>query len=70
MDSGKWLMIAVVVLFVLIMALAVWSDENQCSEVGKIMQVETYYSHAAGCFIEVEEGQWIPLESYKYSSPE
>ena len=52
--------------FGIIFGLSYLLDPPACAAQTQDMQMESRWSFAGGCQIEVAPGQWIPLENYHY----
>ena len=64
-DTCLELVIYAIVLIVLGLGVRAWSGYS-CSVQTQDMGFDHRYSWVAGCQIEVEEGKWIPLDSYYF----
>lgn len=71
-DLSDWIepIVIVLVLFLLVsgavVGLSYFFDPRACAAQTQDMQMESRWSFAGGCQIEVAPGQWIPLENYHY----
>lgn len=44
-------------------------NQRQCQEIGQKMDVPYYWTYETACMIEIN-GQWMPLEAYRYRADE
>ncbi len=64
-DGCFELILTLIFLAVLIAGAKAWSS-YACDVKTRDMGFNNRYSYVAGCQIEVEEGKWIPLDSYYF----
>ena len=68
MSDWDWGIIAPIVLLIVVIIVGVGCEYITnaviCTRVSETMQVDSQYKLLGGCFIEVENERWIPLDSY------
>jgi len=69
---GEWTFLAIVlfsiaatvILFVGTATLAAILARAACSNTGEILGIDCQWRFLGGCFVEITEGRWVPLERY------
>lgn len=59
-------LVLVIILIIAAVGVVMWLDNASCAAKTEYIGFDSRWSVLGGCQIEVETGQWIPLESYYF----
>ena len=59
-------LLLLVVLIVLCVGVGLVAAHQECENVSAIMDITVQWKVFGGCFVEIDEGKWIPLGDYHY----